>query len=213
MQRFISRQEMRDIENHFIRELDVSPLILMENAGKNAAEKLSEICSPLQMKPKILIICGKGNNGGDGLVMARHLILRKYSVEIFLTHDYRDLSKESQVQYRLLQSLGVSMGTSNLSTWICSSDLIVDALYGVGLARPLGEKDLEVIRMMNQSQLPIFSIDLPSGLDADTGKPHPEAVQAKWTVTFSFPKLGFQHPESKTYTGDWSVADIGVPLY
>jgi NAD(P)H-hydrate epimerase len=185
----------------------------MENAGRGAADRLVELAGG--SSPRVLILCGPGNNGGDGGVVARHLDALGWDVSLVWLAEPDKLRGDARAQWDILERSGVPQQTgpvpTDLEARIAGADWIVDALLGTGLTRPVEGPIRDAIEAMNRSGRPILALDLPSGLDADSGRPLGAAVRAKATVTFAARKLGFDAPGASDYTGDVTVADIGLP--
>lgn len=195
-----------------LERFGLSGLVLMENAGLNAALALLE-AGPIV--GEVCILCGGGNNGGDGYVVARQLATRGVAVACFATHPAGVLSGDVAVNRRAVDAMGIEV--ADLSGGIPSqrwagAALLVDGLLGTGFSGGLREPAASVIQALNAAGAPIASLDLPSGLDADTGLPAEHAVRAHRTFTFVGPKAGFSSPGARAYTGLVSVLPIGVPL-
>jgi len=214
----LSRDEVRSIDVQAAQELAMPTVILMENAGRGAAAWIRDQGVP--GKAKVLILCGPGNNGGDGGVVARHLDLWGYSVRVVWFARANRLKGDAAVQFQILDRAGFdqtcwddepSIISGRLDTLLAGADWVVDALLGTGLTRPVEGILRVVIEAMNRSGKPILALDLPSGLDADSGQPLGVAVRARATATFVAPKLGFAVPGADAYTGKVTVVDIGVP--
>jgi NAD(P)H-hydrate epimerase len=185
----------------------------MENAGRAVAEVAAEM---LGHKKRIAVFCGKGNNGGDGFVCARHLLAKKKSVDIYLLGRTKDLKGSALKNLKILMNLGKKViKIPDLITWdkiktkIEHCDLIIDGILGIGLRGNVEEPLSTIIKDINNSKAPILSIDTPSGLDADTGKPHGICIRATKTVTFVATKKGFLKKKAKIYTGRVIVKDLG----
>jgi NAD(P)H-hydrate epimerase len=226
--RALSRREVRELDARAADELALPTLILMENAGRGAAAWLAELTgagslSPDSPLPRVLILCGPGNNGGDGGVVARHLDAWGYPVRIVWFTRRELLRGDALAQWDILERAGVDQQAwhdvhaaadptpEELDSLIAGADWLVDGLLGTGLTRPVEGILRTVIEAMNRSGKPILALDLPSGLDADTGMPLGAAVRARATATFVAPKLGFSIPAAAEYTGEVAVIDIGLP--
>lgn len=194
-------------------------LILMENAGRGAAYLLHDRARAADLPlPRVLILCGPGNNGGDGGVVARHLELLGYEVRVLVFGDAARIKGDAATQLQILNHAGTDVTCSTLDATpepldqaLNSADWIVDGLLGTGLTRPVEGDLLEVIEAVNRSGKPVMALDLPSGLDADEGVPLGAAIRATLTATFVAPKLGFSRPGAAGYTGEVVVIDIGAP--
>lgn len=212
---FVSARDMMVFDRYAIETLKVPALVLMENAGRGLSD---EICKTLKSKrtPTALVVCGTGNNGGDGLVAARHLLIRAVRVKVFLLGRRADLKAGPAVNAVILEKLGVAVVelksiNSFFQRAVRASDVIVDAIFGVGLNRPVSDPFAGVIELLNASKKKIISADVPSGLDATTGRIWGVCVKADRTVTFGFPKKGFLKNAGPRVTGKVVVRDIGVP--
>jgi NAD(P)H-hydrate epimerase len=190
-------------------------LVLMENAGRGAAELLRNRLSP---DSRVLILCGPGNNGGDGGVVARHLDVWGVSIEVVWFTDPAKLRGDAAVQFQILARAGINQSVwpadrdlNGLDALMAQADWVVDALLGTGLTRPVKGTLHAVIEAINRSGKPVLALDLPSGLDTDRGTPLGAAVRATLTATFVAPKLGFSAPGASEYLGAISVVEIGVP--
>ena len=211
----MSRDEVRAFDAWAIKQLGIPGAALMENAGRNCAEI---IIQKLSGKPnaKICIFCGAGNNGGDGFVIARHLLNKNKSVVIVLCGDKDKFKGEAKVNFDIARRLGIGIEELNFN-YIESiretagkADLIVDAIFGTGLSGELKEEYKRLIEAINGLNKPVLAVDIPSGLDCDTGKPLGAAIRAKWTVTLVDIKKGFAEKGAKEYTGEVITASIGI---
>lgn len=210
--RSLTRDEVRDVDCRAIEEFGLPGIVLMENAGRGAAELLIE----LGIDGPVMIAAGKGNNGGDGFVIARHLEIRGFEVRVLLFADPRELTGDALTNYHVLSAAGtpirVCLGPD--AVWkadLRSADWIVDALLGTGTKGSVREPFVTVIEEINASGVGVFAVDLPSGLDCDTGRPLGPCIKAVHTATFVAPKRGFEAPGAATYTGQVHVIGIGVP--
>jgi NAD(P)H-hydrate epimerase len=174
--------------------------------------------------PKVLILCGPGNNGGDGAVVARHLDAWGFPVRVIWFARRDQLRGDAAVQWTILEKSGVDQSAwfdhvpsegeldpTPLDAIMAEAGWLVDGLLGTGLSRPVEGPLRTVIEAMNRSGKPILALDLPSGLDADTGQPLGVAVLACATATFVAAKPGFAAPGAFAYTGEFVVIDIGLP--
>jgi NAD(P)H-hydrate epimerase len=212
----LSRAEVRELDHRAIHEFGVPGVVLMENAGRGAAELLVQLNPERQ---RVLILCGPGNNGGDGFVMARHLENRAFDVDVLLFGSIEQLSPDARVNALVWQKSGPlwdAPAGQPLSVEVRrvidgAPGWIVDALFGTGLTRPLGPPFDEVIAAVNARNKPVLAVDLPSGLDCDTGRPPGPTIRATHTATFVAHKKGFLAPEAKPWIGEAHVIDIGAP--
>jgi NAD(P)H-hydrate epimerase len=211
----LTREEVRSIDRAADEELGLPTLVLMENAGRGAAEVLREHAGG---PCRVVLACGGGNNGGDGGVVARHLDAWGYTVRVAWFAESGRLSNDAAIQHGILARSGIAqeerpgaVATEALDALFGGADWIVDGLLGTGLTRPVEGPLRDVIEAIHRSGRPVLALDLPSGLDADTGQPQGVAVRAAATATFVAPKLGFLRPGAADYTGQVHVVEIGVP--
>jgi ADP-dependent NAD(P)H-hydrate dehydratase / NAD(P)H-hydrate epimerase len=209
----VSRGEMRAFDAHAIDVCRVPSLVLMENAGRGAAEVVLEGLAP---DARVVILCGGGNNGGDGFVVARHLVTRGLPIQVHLCVAPETLKGDARVNHDALVGLGVPIQVVGSDLRALRADLeradrVVDALFGTGLDRPLSGTHAACVELVNQSKRTVVAIDIPSGMNADTGEPMGVAVRATRTVTFGLPKLGLLTPHGTELAGTLHVADLGVP--
>ncbi len=213
MLKVTSAAQMREMDRRTIEDFGVPSIVLMENAALRVVDVIAERFGPLKGK-RIAVVCGKGNNGGDGLAIARHLATRLGAeVTIWLAANPADLSGDAALNYRMAQAFGVTTRRSG-STELGRggfADLVVDALLGTGIKGGVDEKFAIHVNAMNDSGCPIVSVDVPSGLDADTGNVEGACVKATLTVTFALPKFGLLVYPGAEYVGELVVADIGMP--
>jgi NAD(P)H-hydrate epimerase len=209
----LSREQVRAFDKHAIEQLGIPAAVLMENAGRGAAEVLQS----LGIHGPVVIACGKGNNGGDGLVIARHLANAGCDVSVLLFARPNDLSPDAAVQWNIVQKMRLPaqlasqpLDEATLAATFAKAEWIVDALFGTGLTGPMRSPFDRVITLINASTARVLGVDIPSGLDADTGEPLGPIIRAEHTVTFVAPKLGFRNPAAAAFTGRVHVADIGV---
>jgi NAD(P)H-hydrate epimerase len=212
----LTREETRGFDRWAIETVGIPALVLMENAGRGAADVLKAHWAG----GSVLIACGKGNNGGDGLVIARHLANWGVPVEVVLFAHPLDLSAEAAIHWRITQNLGikaeacldVAPNENYLITRFANVAWIVDALFGTGLTGPVREPSDRVIAAINASPAKVLAVDIPSGLDADTGTPLGPTVRAHHTATFIAPKVGYRNPAAAAWLGQVHVVDIGVAV-
>lgn len=209
----LTRKQVRAFDKHAIEQLGIPAAVLMENAGRGAAA----ILQSLRITGRVVLCCGKGNNGGDGLVMARHLANAGFGVLTLLFARPEDISADAQVQWNIVRKIGLAtqllpqtIDETNLAATLAGADWIVDALFGTGLIGPVRPPFDRVIELINATPARVLALDIPSGLDADTGEPVGPTVRADHTVTFVAAKAGFQNPTASPFTGRVHVANIGV---
>jgi len=212
---FLTREQVRALDRRAIDEFGVPGIVLMENAGRGAAEVLRR----LGVHGRVVICCGKGNNGGDGFVIARHLAVHEVSVRILLFCRPEELSGDAAINERIAAKLklprevhaGPSPDLNAVGRELAAAEWVVDALFGAGLSGAVRPPLSRVIEAINAGAARVFAVDIPSGLDCDTGRPLGATVRAEHTVTFAAPKVGFANPEARAWLGQVHLVDIGVP--
>ena len=219
MEKALTREEMRELDRKAIEEYKIPGIILMENAGRNVAEEvLKMLDDPHQAK--VAILCGKGNNGGDGFVVARHLHNHSIHVDVFLIARVSDILKDgdagTNLQILLTMKIPVNEifdipGVNSILKELRNYNILADALFGTGLSGDVREPFKTLIHGVNNLNKPIISVDIPSGLDCNTGKILGAAIKATKTVTFAVAKKGFYLNDGPSYTGKVIVSDISIP--
>jgi NAD(P)H-hydrate epimerase len=207
----LSRQRAGQLDRRAAAEFGVPGIVLMENAGRGVAEKLVQ----LGVRGPVVICCGPGNNGGDGLVIARHLELRRIAVKVIVWGDDDRRPADAATNLKVALRSGTPFARGNdsvdLAHELAGAGWIVDALLGTGargeVRSPLGD----VITAINAAGVPVMAVDLPSGLDADTGLPARQTIRALHTCTFVAYKPGFLASGAERFTGQIHVVDIGAP--
>ena len=211
--KLVTAAQMQELDRRTIREAGIPSLTLMEHAGTAVVEAMASRYGDLARK-RVSIVCGKGHNGGDGLVVARILSKKRAQVLVFLLHPVSDLAADSKTMYRrLLRSVNsravvVCATPEQLAAGLAKSDLVVDALLGTGLSSPVTGAYGTAIDLMNQTGRPVIAVDLPSGLQTDTGEVLGQAVRADLTVTFGLPKLGLYLNEGIDQAGEVRIAEL-----
>ncbi len=214
----LTRQQVRDFDSWAINTAGVPGVVLMENAGRGCAEVV--IAELKKCKgSRVCIFCGTGNNGGDGFVIARHLKNAGFNVNIILCGPASKIKGDAEINYKIAAKMGIAIKEIKISTENTAKDvevgtkdcdLIVDAIFGTGLAGNLGDEFVGLINAINSLNKPIAAVDIPSGLDCDSGEVLSTAVKAIATVTFAAAKKGFKNPKSIGYTGEVYIASIGI---
>ncbi len=214
-------QQMKAFDARAMRDFALPSLLLMENAGRSACDALFEHLPDL-LKKHVVIVAGKGNNGGDGLCLARHLLARGLPasrLKALVVGNPDKLSEETRTQAEILERFGISIryvrsegDLGVLEETLRGADVVVDALLGIGVKGPVRGLLKPVIEFINQSQAFVVSVDLPSGVDADTGHIGDVAVRATLTVTLEAPKLGLLLYPGRECAGEIVVARLGYPL-
>jgi len=211
--RIISREEAKLIDERVAKELGLSTLILMENAGRSVAEEIIKL-----KKKRVAIFCGKGNNAGDGFVCARHLLSKGLNPDVFLLTEISEIKNEARINLDILLKLKPKIFKIDAENFIFyknkikNYDLVVDAIFGIGLKGEILGLFKEVIAAINSSAKYVVSIDIPSGLDADKGRILGACIKADKTITFLAIKKGMLINEGPKYSGKIIVKDLGFPF-
>ena len=205
MEKILSAREMKLCEQFAINEIGIPSEVLMERA---AFCVYSEIVSRFDKNADILILAGAGNNGADGIAVGRMLFLSGYKVCVNYIGEIEAASKENLMQYKIAENLGIDF---ILNADISRFDVVVDALFGIGLSRNMSHELCAVVDSVNNSDCYVVSVDIPSGVDSSSGKIYSVAVKADLTVTFGYKKIGHILFPGADYVGKLAVADIGLP--
>jgi hydroxyethylthiazole kinase-like uncharacterized protein yjeF len=219
----ITTQTARKLDSWAIEQLKVPSLLLMENAARNCADQIWHHYQPRSA----LIVCGTGNNGGDGLAIARHLLVRGSQPAVLLIGDETRMTPDARVNLEIARSLGIDIKTPGAADChrtleeICVQPqpvrplVIVDAMLGTGATGPLREPYAAWCSTLNaiagEHNIPLVAIDIPTGLEADTGQADVNTIQASLTITFIAEKVGFGNSRIRNYLGQVITVDIGVP--
>jgi NAD(P)H-hydrate epimerase len=213
----LSRDDVRAVDRCAIEDIGIPGVILMENAGRNAADAAALFLDGDPDGKRVAIVAGAGNNGGDGFVVARHLANRGAIVETYLVGPSEKLSGDAKTNFEIIRALGHTLHLTaddghldTLETALKGFDLVVDAVGGTGISGALRGDIAAAVEKINAAGQPVLAIDIPTGLDCDTGQAEGPAVKALATVTFVARKKGFDASEAAAYTGQVVVADIGI---
>ncbi|MCL2622351.1 MAG: NAD(P)H-hydrate epimerase [Planctomycetaceae bacterium] len=210
---YLTRAQSRAVDVLAINEYQIPGIVLMENAGRGAVDALIDY----GIYGHVLICCGKGNNAGDGFVMARHLTLRGHLATLWLFASPDELTGDAAVNYLIARNCGFPMMEHHDGHWgrferlLLQSDWVVDALLGTGAQGTPREPLAGAIRRINHARKKVLAVDLPSGLDADTGIPANPTIRATLTCTFFANKIGLAKAAAEPYVGEIEVCDIGFP--
>jgi len=245
---------MKRIDQLAIEQYGISSLILMENAGRGIADLAEEIFKKGKGKPpfflkskNILVVCGKGNNGGDGFVAARHLFNRGHKIQVVLLSNPTELKDDAKTNFQTLKKMKIPItslrnnsfvipakaclagrqaeiqtldphfrgddASGQIASLAMTADLIIDAIFGIGLEQPITGLIQDVIRILNQSNKKILSIDIPSGINSDTGQVMNAAVKASVTGTLHALKIGLSRKPASNYAGKIEILDISIPRF
>lgn len=205
---FVSAEEMRRIDRITSKKYKINSLILMENAGRAIVYALEKSFKKFSGK-KIAVVCGSGNNAGDGFVAARYLYNAGYTVQVIMTKPASSLKGDCLANFEILKKVKVPL-SKDLKD-ILKADIIIDAVLGTGLNGPASGNAKEAIKIINSSKAYIISIDIPSGMHSDILTDNSEIVKADKTITLALMKKVFKNKKTRKYTGIIEVADIGIP--
>lgn len=203
MKQIVDGRQMKELDQETIHSYGVPSLVLMERASLAVTEELKKSF----VTDRILVVCGSGNNGADGIAAARILHLQGYRVDVYLAGKMESFTEEAKTQWKIAEKYGVSI-VNNL----CPNEYttIVDAVFGVGLSREITGNYREVFEKINQSQVPVLAVDIPSGIHSATGRVMGIAIQAVKTVTFAYGKAGLYLYPGASYSGEIVIKDIGI---
>jgi ADP-dependent NAD(P)H-hydrate dehydratase / NAD(P)H-hydrate epimerase len=208
----LTASRMREVDRRTV-ELGIPGIVLMENAGHRVMEYLAERFAPLP-EQRVVVLCGKGNNGGDGLVIARQLFtrVRPRSLDVILFAAPADLTGDAALNFRMLEACGCPV-ESAIGPELRTATLVIDALLGTGISGPASGAMLEAIRAINTGfpLAKVVAVDIPSGMPSDTGEPAGEFAHADATVTFTTPKIALAMAPNCNHMGELRVAPIGSP--
>jgi len=209
----ITAAEMARADRVAIEDLGIPIAALMENAGRQVATIARLMLGGAVTRRRIVSLCGRGNNGGDALVAARHLFGWGADVRAVVCGDPETLRELPAMQRDGLRAIGVRISpfAGDGADEIAGAELLVDGLLGYSSTGAPRDEIAECIRLADRSRVPILAVDLPSGLDADIGSPLGVAIRAACTVTLAFPKRGLLAPAAAPLVGTLVLADIGIP--
>ena len=209
----LTRAEAREADRIAIEDYGIPGVVLMENAGRGAAEIIARLAGD---RRTVQIYCGPGNNGGDGYVIARHLTMAGFNVRVILACERGRIGGDAAVNLRIIEKMGFPIEGQGNPRPRESAELIVDALLGTGSSGDPRGEIAEAINLINKKKVQaptsiVFAVDIPSGLDADSGAAANPTVRADHTITFMGLKRGFTTECAKEYVGKVHVAHIGSP--
>ena len=215
--RVLNTEQMREADRRTIEDIGIPSVVLMENAGRQAVAAMEAAFEDLPTS-RVAVICGRGNNGGDGFVVARTLVQRGIDSAVFLLGSVAEVRGDARTNLEILGRIGLTVvEITNAQEWelhfseISECDLIVDAIVGTGFrGRPSGLLET-VVADVNGLGVPVVAIDLPTGLSADTHHVEGSAIEASMTVTLAAPKIPLVLPPADSHAGDLVIADIGIP--
>jgi hydroxyethylthiazole kinase-like uncharacterized protein yjeF len=213
---FMTRQQIQRYDEVSIVDYGIDGAVLMENAGAGAARIILEDIAGV--KGSVAVVAGPGNNGGDGFVVARHLANAGRRVRVFLVGQRDRLQGDAKKNFEIIVKMGVRVtdmprdgDAEALSEMLRGRALVVDALFGTGLDREITGLQRRAVEIINASGVPVTALDMPSGVDADTGRPHGVCIRAKKTITFACLKRGLVVYPGAEMAGDVRLVDIGAP--
>ncbi len=215
MIKIVSAHEMRQMDQHTIHTLGIPGVVLMENAGRGVYLVIEKILEELY-QPSVHIFCGKGNNGGDGYVIARYLWEQGVDLHVWVVGEEKDVKGDAKINFEVIGKLGVPVKFLKSKADLrkisgISADIVVDALLGTGISGAVHGLMKDVITFMNSMGGLIVSVDVPSGLNSDLPNLEGEAIQADITVTMALPKICHVFHPARSHVGKLHIADIGIP--
>jgi len=214
----MTRDQVRAVDAWATNTLGIPGVVLMENAGRGCVELIEEKLKDVS-EPKVCIFCGTGNNGGDGYVIARQLNNSGFEVIVVVCGDRGKIKGDAKINLDILERMGQPIESLNppqgdiaarVADFAAGASVLVDSLFGTGLSGQIRDDYRRLIESLNACECPILAVDIPSGLDCDTGRPLGAAIEASWTVTFVAVKKGFTLAQAARYTGEILVASIGI---
>lgn len=205
----VTGTQMKQIDSYTINQVEIPSMVLMERAAIEVAKEVETLAGG-DCRCRIWSVCGTGNNGADGIAAARMLYEKGYDVTVILVGDVKNRTEEHKAQQRIAAHMGVAL--VEYEDFIPGScDIIIDAIFGIGLTRPVGGVYLSLIKMLRQQESRVVAVDIPSGIHSGTGQVMGIALKADITVTFGFYKSGLLIYPGRTYAGNIRIADIGFP--
>ena len=213
----LTTDEMREADRRAIEDFGIPGVVLMENAGAGAADVALEMLEDAESK-RVLILAGRGNNGGDGYVIARHLHNAGVPTKTRVLSEFDTIAGDARTNLDVIRKMGLDVReivlpdhTESLLAEMLEAGLIVDAMLGTGTKGSIREPFTAAIALVMGSDRPVLAVDIPSGMNGDTGEHLGTCVVALRTATFAAYKIGMLNPAAKKYTGEITVVDIGMP--
>ncbi len=207
----LTSKEMADLDTKLTEDYHIGLQMMMENAERTLAVQASRLAGGSVLNKRVLVMAGKGNNGGGGLVAARHLHNWGARVEVALASSVHELKDVPAKQLLILHSMKIPILEASATIKMKDFELIIDALLGYNQKGDPRGRIAQLVSMANNSGKPILALDIPTGLDPDDGSPHETCVKATQTLTLAFPKSGLLNKHAKAYVGQLFLADISVP--
>ncbi|WP_169449778.1 NAD(P)H-hydrate epimerase [Lacticigenium naphthae] len=207
----VSKEEMQAIDDYTINQIGIPSLVLMERAAWSACRSLIDNYTDRQVR--YIIVSGVGNNGGDAIALARMLTILGENVDLLIRGDQEKGSEQMKQQKEIAENCGVHFIKEFPIQNESNSTVIIDGLFGIGLNRTIKGEFKEVIERINQAKnnADVVSLDIPSGIDANTGEIYGSAIKADWTITFGYSKKGLHISMGEKHSGRITVAAIGYP--
>ncbi|MBU0469040.1 MAG: NAD(P)H-hydrate epimerase [Candidatus Omnitrophica bacterium] len=211
----VTVKQIQKIDDIAINKYGIASVVLMENAGRAVSQEVKRML-PKNKKAKAIIICGSGNNAGDGFVVARHLNEMNVDVKVFMLGRASNLKNDAKINYEIVKKLKIPIKefknvVERMIDDIKKADVVVDAIFGVGLNRELKGTFFDAVEVINKFSKKVVSIDIPTGLDGTNGTVYGICIKADKTITFSLPKKGFFCGQGRKFTGKVVIVDIGIP--
>ncbi len=207
----VTAAQMREVDRVVVERFGISLLQMMENAGRALAELTRIHCGGV-LRRRVVVLAGRGGNGGGGMAAARRLAIWGAEVRVVLAHPESALGKAPAQQLESLQAMRLPVHRpEEAASVLHGAEVVLDALLGYGLEGPPRDPEAGLIRSANGHGLPVLALDIPSGLDPDTGVPYQPTIRAARTLAIALPKAGLLVPEAAANVGDLWVADISVP--
>jgi len=210
--KLVTTEQMRSLDRAAIDDYGIPGVVLMENAGRAMAEAAAQM---LDGSGRVIVVCGRGNNGGDGFVAARHLSNRSVPVEVYLLAAVDDLEGDAATNCHIAQRMKVPIfenpDQATIEAAVNSANLVIDAILGTGISGEVHGAAREAIEAINQSTAPVVAVDIPSGISGDTGQVMGVAVRADRTLTFGLPKIGHYCYPGRDHCGEIELVDISLP--
>jgi NAD(P)H-hydrate epimerase len=208
----LTREQVRSIDRLALERYRIPGIVLMENAARAVAFEAGRMMDG-ECCGKVLILCGGGNNGGDGLAAARHLHNMGAEITIGLTVDPSQYQGDALINWNIVSAMKITArGFEPVMLENPRPMLIIDAIFGTGLTAAPREPFGQIATIVNNNGAPVLAVDVPSGLDCDTGVPPGPCIIARRTVTFVAEKIGFTQPQARRMLGEVVVGDIGCPV-
>jgi NAD(P)H-hydrate epimerase len=204
----LTREQMVEVDRLMIEEYGITLIQMMENAGRNLAELARRMLGGQVQGRQIIVLCGSGNNGGGGMVAARHLSNWGASVQVILATEPEGLKETPAHQLQILQAMRLDR---NDEPYLGKADLVLDAMLGYGITGDPRGSIADWIGRANHSGRPVLALDTPSGLDTTSGIPGKPCLRATATLTLALPKVGLLSTEAKPFVGKLYLGDISVP--